>query len=245
MMVERGSTSAAFQRSMASDRARRTRASSNGFFLVLKVMSSELSQGLSCTVILLPSAPTSRSRSPVVTLRKSAMICAPCKRVDECGALREDGVEAVEIGQVRLEVVLEALALPMRAGDVLGELEGTGAHHVARRKGGVLLELGGAEDAVERVGEGIEQRAVGPLQLEDDGQRIGRLDAVDVGDQALAHRHHALRRIAQAIVGRLDVLGRERRAVVELDVGAELEGVGLGVVGNRPALGQVAHRPLG
>ena len=78
MIEERGSTSAAFQRSIASESARRTRGSSNGFFCVLNVTSSTLSHGLSCTVILSPSAATSRSRSAVVTLRKSAMICPPC-----------------------------------------------------------------------------------------------------------------------------------------------------------------------
>ena len=219
MMVERGSTSAAFQRSMASDSARRTRASSKGFFLVLKVMSSAVEPG----ALLHGDLVAQRADEPVAVDRGDAAEVghdlAALQRVDQRRALREDGVEAVEIGQVRFEVVLEPLALPMRAGDVLDELERPGAHHVAHRERRVLLELDGAVDAVERVGEGVEQRAVRPLQVEDDTERIGRLDAVDVGDEALAHRDDALGRIAQAVVGRLHVLGGEGRAVVELDAG--------------------------
>ena len=63
------------------------------------------------------------------------MICPPCKRVDEGGALREDRVEAIEVRQVRLEVVLEALALPVRAGNVLNEPERACAKHIALGEG--------------------------------------------------------------------------------------------------------------
>jgi len=68
----------------------------------------------------------------------------------------------------------------------------------------------------------------------------GRLDRVDIGDEALAHRDDALRWIADSVVRRLDVFGGERRAVVEFHVSVELEGVGLGIVRDGPALREVA-----
>ena len=165
------------------------------------------------------------------------------QRVDQRRALREGAAEAVEIRKFRLEVILEALAAPVRAGDVLDQTERPGAEHIAHGKQRVLLQLRGAVDAVERIAERIDQRAVRPLQPEDCGERIGRLDGVDVGDEALPHRDHALRWIADAVVARLHVCGGERRAVVEFHVRMELEGVGPGILGNRPALREVADEP--
>ncbi len=60
------------QRSIASDSAWRTRTSSNGFFLVLKVTTSEHTHGVSCTVAFAPSVFTSRSRSAGECPRNSA-----------------------------------------------------------------------------------------------------------------------------------------------------------------------------
>ena len=95
-------------------------------------------------------------------------------------------------------------------------------------------------DAVPGRGEVLEHRGVHGLHLEDDGERIGRLDRADVGEGRLAGRHHALRRIAQPVVGRLDVGRGQRRAVVELDARLELERVGHQVGRDRPGLGEIA-----
>ena len=57
--------------------ARRTRLSSNGFFSSLGVTWIEQFQGLSCTVILLPSALTRESRSAGVKPRNWIMARSP------------------------------------------------------------------------------------------------------------------------------------------------------------------------
>ena len=123
---------------------------------------------------------------------------------------------------------------------MLGEGEGPGPHDVALGELRILLQLRRAVDAVPRAREVGQHRGIGLLQLEDDRQGIGRLDRCDVGIARLPDREHALRRIAQALVGRLDVLGGEGRAVMELDPLPQLEGVAQAVLGDRPRLGKVA-----
>jgi hypothetical protein len=65
------------QRSRASESARRTRLSWKGFFSWFMASWIEQFQGLSCTVILLPSAATSASRSAGVKLRNWIMARSP------------------------------------------------------------------------------------------------------------------------------------------------------------------------
>ncbi len=71
-MLER--LSAACQRSIASDKARRTRASSKGGRLALKTIMRSMSQGVSLISTLSPIDSTRWSRSAGVMLRNSAMI---------------------------------------------------------------------------------------------------------------------------------------------------------------------------
>src|SRR4029453_14810827 len=126
-------------------------------------------------------------------------------------------MEAVEVGQVGFEVLLEPLSLPMRPRNVLNEAERASAQHVPGGKQRVLFQLRGAENAVKRIGKSVEQRSVRSLQSEDHAQWVGRLDRIDIRDQALAYRNDPLWRIANSFICRLDVLGRERRAIVEFD----------------------------
>ena len=72
--VEPCSRSAAPQRSIASEKARRTRGSSNGFLLVLKTTSKFDSHGLSLVATRSPNLLTSSSRCVGVTPRNSAII---------------------------------------------------------------------------------------------------------------------------------------------------------------------------
>ena len=154
--------------------------------------------------------------------------------------LHEVDLEAVEVGQALAEVAVEPLAHPMRAAHVLDELEGARAHDLGFRVFRVLLELGGAVDAVEGRSQQRQEGGVDRLELEDDGGRIRRLDGGDVGEALLAHRDHALGWVGDALEGRLDVGRGQRRAVVELDAVVQRESVGEAVRGDRPALGQIA-----
>ena len=102
--------------------------------------------------------------------------------------------------------------------------------------GAVVAEL--AELAVPLVGDdrlGIddlqadergEERRIGLLQRELDGERIDRLDLLDAIDEQAGK---ALTESDQAIVGEDHVGGGERVAGMEFDPVAELEGVGLAV----------------
>ena len=85
-----------------------------------------------------------------------------------------------------------------------------------------------------------QHRHVHLAELEDDRVGVGRLDLLDVLVLRLARGDHARRRIDDALVGGLDVLGGEVGAVVELDALAQLEGVGEAVLGDLPGLGEVA-----
>jgi hypothetical protein len=81
-------------------------------------------------------------------------------------------------------------------------------------------------------------------ELEDDRLLVRRLDLADRREQSRARDHHALRRLADSVVGRLHVLGRELRAVVELHALTQVEGVGLAVLGDFPAVRQVGDDGL-
>ena len=160
--------------------------------------------------------------------------------VDHRRAADEHRPVAVEVRLAGLEVAVELLADPVRAGLVLDERERAGAQDVALGELGIDLELGGAVDAVPRRGEARQHRRVGSRQLEHDRVRVGGVDAGDVLEGLLADRLHAGRRLAQPVVGRSHVLRRHRRPVVELDVAPELERVGEAVGRDGPRLGEIA-----
>jgi hypothetical protein len=122
-----------------------------------------------------------------------------------CRVLHEVGLIAVDIRQPFAEVAVEPLGGPMRAAHVLDELVGARAHYLGIGKLRVLLELGGAVDAVEGRCQQGHERGIYRLQPENDGYGIGRLDGGDIGEPLLAHGDHALGRGNDALEGSLDV----------------------------------------
>jgi hypothetical protein len=85
-------------------------------------------------------------------------------------------------------------------------------------------------------GEALHEERVGAIGLESDGLVVHHLDALDL--RVVASSGHLLGRVQHAIEGRLDVLGGERGAVVELDALAELH-LPRGVVQRLPGGGEV------
>lgn len=148
------------------------------------------------------------------------------QRVHHRRAREQHGAEPVEIGLARLVILLVALADPVRALDVLDEPERPAAEDVRAREVRVLLQLRRRIEAVPGAGEVLQHRRVGLAELEDHRVLVGGLDRRDVLEGGLAERDDPLGRLAQAVVGRLDVLRREGRTVVELDVLLQLERVG-------------------
>ena len=163
------------------------------------------------------------------------------ERVDHRRAGDEQGQKAIQIGLALLEIAVETAPAPVRTGDMLDKRERAGAHHVALRPARIGFEFGRAVNAVPRARKVRQHRRIRLLQLEDDGQRIGRVDRGDVGVALFPQGQHALRRLADAVVGRLDVFGRQRRSVVKLDALFELERVGQPVLGHGPRIRNVAH----
>ena len=128
----------------------------------------------------------------------------------------------------------------MIAFDVLDKDERPGAEDVSLRELRIFGELRGAVDAVPRRGKVRRHCRLRPLQVKDDGQRIGRVDAGDRGVIGLAHREDALRRVDDALVARLDIGRGQPRSVVKENIGPQLEGVGEPIRRHAPRLGQVA-----
>ena len=147
---------------------------------------------------------------------------------------------AVEIRLAGLEIFLPALCLPDLALVVLDKHKRAGAEDMGLRELRVLGELGGAVDAVPGRGEIRQHRRVRPLQVKDDGQRVGRVDAADRAEIDLARRGDALRRMDDALIARLDIGRGQLRAVMKQHIGAQLERVGLPVRRDVPGLRQIA-----
>ena len=146
---------------------------------------------------------------------------------------RIDGGEAVEIGLSSVIVVGIAHSFDRLADLVTGRLEWAGAHDVLLVPARVLVEDGLLVDPGEGIGERRQERAGGELQAEHHGGRVGRLDLVDHDVIALACARDAFRRVDDCPPARRHVGGGERRAVVELHALADLERVGLAVIGRR------------
>jgi hypothetical protein len=72
----------------------------------------------------------------------------------------------------------------------------------------------------------------------------GAVMLLDRGEQGRARDRDALRRLGDAVEGGLDVLRGELGAVVELHALAQHEGVGLAVLGDLPAVGEVGMMVL-
>ena len=84
----------------------------------------------------------------------------------------------------------------------------------------------------------------GLCQLELDRVLVAHVDLAHRGEQDRARDGDAGRRLGDAVEGGLDVVGGELGAVVELHVLAQEEGVGLAVLGNLPAVGEVGNDGL-
>ena len=84
----------------------------------------------------------------------------------------------------------------------------------------------------------------GAASLNSIGVLVGRVDLLDRGEQRRARDADAGRRLADAVEGRLHVGRREIRPVVELHALAQVERVGLAVLGDFPAMRQIRHDGL-
>src|SRR5262249_50049824 len=84
-----------------------------------------------------------------------------------------------------------------------------------------------------------EARRTRIAEFELNGVFVRRGDLADRAEQNAARNADALWWLADAVERRLDVLGCELGAVMELDAFAQEEGVGLAVLGDLPAVRQV------
>ena len=156
--------------------------------------------------------------------------------------------DAVEVRQPLVPVVRVLFHHPDLVLDPALALERSGAGNVddAAQVALIVVQRLLAHDAVPAAGEGRHHEAGGPRlgQLEHHRLLVGRRDLADGRKQRAARDHHAGRRLADAVVGRLHVLRREVRAVVELHALAQVESVGLAVLGDLPAVRQVGNDGL-
>ena len=152
-------------------------------------------------------------------------------------------LEPVDERQPLVPVIGVALHDPdflVPARDVL-ERPGAGVVHHLAQVALVVLERLFAHDDVPAAGEGAEHVRLGARlgHPELDFVWIDDDDLADGGEQRCARDHDALRRMRDAIVGRLHVVGGEVGAVVELDALAQVERVLLAVRRDLPALREV------
>ena len=153
-------------------------------------------------------------------------------RVDpDCLLVRVDAGEPVEIRQPRVIIIGVAHALDRLAELVFGELERARAHDVLLVPARILVEDFLLVDPSIGIGERRQEGAGRKLQMKHHSRRVGRLDVVDHNVVALACARHAFRRVDDRVPARRHVGGCQRRPVVEFDAVADLERVGLAVIG--------------
>src|SRR5260370_13239998 len=121
------------------------------------------------------------------------------------GSGDEVGAVPVEMRSAGLEIFVPAHASPELALDVFGKDERPGAENVGLGKLRILGEFGGAVDAVPRRSEIGQHRRVRPLQMKDDGARVGRVDTRDRRVIDLADGDDPRGRMDDALVARLYV----------------------------------------
>ncbi|MEY9127312.1 hypothetical protein ABIA09_006874 [Bradyrhizobium yuanmingense] len=157
--------------------------------------------------------------------------------------IRDDAVD--DLIQVRLVlqiVSFMAHQMDMRAAHPFLQLEWAGADRLVVQR--VLAVVGAFIDVLwhdRRRGavKAAEERRKGLLQLEHDGERIGRLGRSD----ARKILPRARMRLGQHLhTAEHDVLGRHRLAIVEGDVGKQLERIGQAIRRNLPGLRHARHR---
>lgn len=83
----------------------------------------------------------------------------------------------------------------------------------------------------------VEEGTLRVLQRDLDRRRIDHLDRIDGGEQALLRVDGVVG--TGAVEREFHVVGVEIGAVMEFHAGVELEGVGLAVIGNGPAVGEI------
>ena len=172
------------------------------------------------------------------------------QRRAELGRERQRVVEldAVEIGQPLVPVGRVLLHHPDFVLDAALALERAGAGNVdhAAQVVVVVLQRLLADDRVPAAGEGRHHEAGRPRfgELEDHRLLVGRHDLAHRREQRTARDADAVGRLADAVVGGLDVLRREVGAVVERHALAQMEGVGLAVLGDLPAMGEIGNDGL-
>src|SRR5271165_282664 len=152
-----------------------------------------------------------------------------------------DAVKTVEIGQPLVIIIGVLHPLDRLADLVRGEFERPRAHDVFFVPVRILVEDRLLVDPVVRIGEGGQKRGGGELQTENHRGRVRRLDLIDHHEEALARAGYSLRWVDDLVPARHHVICGECRAVVPLDTVADLEGVGLSIIGRLWHLGaQVA-----
>ena len=160
--------------------ARRTRLSSNGFRSWFIVTSCTQFQGLSCTVIFGPSACTRASRSAGLKPRNWMWARSPrmaATWADDDGD--EERAVAVEVGLALVPVVRVLLAHPVRALDVLDELER--ARCPSRSSRTSACPWPGCRPCRSSctARQADQERGLRPLEPEAHRLRVGRLDGLD------------------------------------------------------------------
>ena len=135
---------------------------------------------------------------------------------------------------VLVPVVGELLDHDLVLRDALDELVGAGADRLQGELVACRLGRLGRHHHAGAVGQLGEQRREGLLEVELDGERVDRLDALDRGELGLAERALHVHVPLETVLGGLGV---ERLAVVEFHAGAQLQhdrlAVGRGLAAQR------------
>ena len=157
-------------------------------------------------------------------------------------------LDAVEIGQALVPVVGVLLHHPDFVLDAALALERSGAGDIDDAAQVVLVVLQRllAHDAVPAAGDRAHDEGGRPRlrELELHGVLVRRGDLAHRGEQGAARDADARRRLGDTVEGRLDVFRGELGAVVELHVLAQVEGVGLAVLGDLPAMREIGNDGL-
>src|SRR5580700_3896002 len=156
--------------------------------------------------------------------------------------------DAIEVGQAFVPVVRVSLHYPDLVLDPPLRLKGTGTRDVEDLAQIVIMFFQRllAEDHVPAAGEGGHHEIDGAWrgQFEFDGVLVAGVDLADRPEQRSARDADAGRRFRDAVEGRFYVSRREIRPVVELDALAQVKRVGLGVLGDFPAMRQIGDDGL-
>src|SRR6516164_809722 len=236
--------SAPFQRSMARVSARRTRTSSNGFlFLVWREDVAAVQIALLHRNLVADSANEliARRGRQIAKINRGAVTAYGVYPHSLLGSV-ETG-EGVEIGQSLVIVIWVTDSLDRRADLVADEFEGARAQDIPFVPPRLLVDDLFLVNPAEGIGECRQKGAGRELQMKHYGCPVGCLDLVYHHVVALARAADAFGRVDDLVPARGNVIGGERRAVMPFDAVADLEGVGLALLGGFRHLGaQIADK---